>query len=275
MRSPSPLGRPRPSRATWAVETAKLGELVVKVRRGDRAYNKTQWCVANLPRLGARGYPVPETVWHGLLVDDWHVVVQRRLSGQPLRSLKPPLLDAVLALVELQADAGVAADERDFASYQALVLFDDWDHVWRDAERASPAAKELRSRLRCWLQPVWGHRLAASDFANNDLNLSNILSDGETITGVVDWDEFALNSRAIDLTALAFDCERLGADDATELLFTGVISIAGAEGLRCLVSYRALGHLAALVRRRELDAVDAAVAVATRVLDRLEAMVKK
>jgi hypothetical protein len=45
--------------------------------------------------------------------------------------------------------------------------------------------------------------------------------------------------------------------------------------LRCLVSYRALGHLAALVRRRELDAVDAAVAVATRVLDRLEATVKK
>jgi hypothetical protein len=42
-----------------------------------------------------------------------------------------------------------------------------------------------------------------------------------------------------------------------------------------LVSYRALGHLAALVRRRELDAVDAAVAVATRVLDRLEATVKK
>ena len=36
-----------------------------------------------------------------------------------------------------------------------------------------------------------------------------------------------------------------------------------------MVSYRALGHLAALVRRRELDAVDAAVALATRVLDRL------
>src|SRR2546425_6798200 len=124
LRAPSPLGPPRQSRATWAVETSDLGELVVKVRHGNRADEKTQWCAANLPRLGARGYPVPAIVWHGLIEDDWHAIVQRRLPGQPLRSLEPRVLDALLALVELQADAGIAPDERDFAGYQALVLFD-------------------------------------------------------------------------------------------------------------------------------------------------------
>lgn len=117
---------------------------------------------------------------------------------------------------------------------------------------------------------MWGHRLAARDFANNDLNLSNILSEGETITGLIDWDEFGLNSRDIDLTALAFDCERLGDGDAADVLFARVVSIAGTEGLRCLVSYSALGHLAALVRRREFSAVPASVAVAARILGRLE-----
>jgi aminoglycoside phosphotransferase (APT) family kinase protein len=34
---------------------------------------------------------------------------------------------------------------------------------------------------------------------------SNILSDGEKITGVVDWDEFGLGSRALDLVVLALD----------------------------------------------------------------------
>jgi len=121
-----------------------------------------------------------------------------------------------------------------------------------------------------WLEPVWGHRLAATDFANNDLNLSNILSDGETITGVVDWDEFALNSRASDLTALAFDCERLGDSDTADLLFARVVAIAGVEGLRCLLSYRILGHLAALARRSELAAAEASVADSNRALDRLE-----
>ena len=270
IRSPARWGPPRPARATWAIETTSLGQLVVKARRGDRADEKTRWCVANLPRLAERGYPVPEILWHDLIGDDWHVVVQRMLPGKPLRSLKPPLLEALLALLELQRDASIRADERDFAAYEALVLFEGWDHVWRDAERASPAATALCGRLRRWLKPVWGHRLAATDFANNDLNLSNILSDGETITGVVDWDEFGLNSRATDLTALAFDCERLGDSDMADQLFADVGTIAGAEGLRCLVSYRVLAHLAALARRRELGAIDASVAHASRALDRLE-----
>ena len=53
-------------------------------------------------------------------------------------------------------------------------------------------------------------------------------------------------------------------------LFARVVTIAGAEGLRCLVSYRVLAHLAALARRRELAAIDASVAPASRALDRLE-----
>ena len=270
IRSPARLGPPRPARATWAIETTGVGQLVVKARRGDRADEKTRWCVANLPRLTERGYPVPEILWHGLIGDDWHVVVQRMLPGKPLRSLTPPLLEALLALIELQRDASIPADERDFAAYQGLVLFEGWDHVWRDAERASPEAAEVCGRLRRWLKPVWGHRLAATDFANNDLNLSNILSDGETITGVVDWDEFGLNSRATDLTALAFDCERQGDSDTADQLFAHVVTIAGAEGLRCLVSYRVLAHIAALARRRELGVIDASVAHASRALDRLK-----
>jgi hypothetical protein len=134
------LGRRRRARATWAARAAGLGDLVVKARHGDRADKKTNWCADNLPRLAARGYPVPEILWHGFVDGGWHIVVQRRLPGRPLRSLEPPLLDAVLALVELQADADVESTERDFAAYQAYVLFDGWDHVWRDAEAASSAA---------------------------------------------------------------------------------------------------------------------------------------
>ena len=112
IRSPARLGPPRQARATWAIETTSLGQLVVKARRGDRADEKTRWCAANLPRLAERGYPVPEILWHDFIGDDWHVVVQPRLPGKPLRSLKPPLLEALLAVIELQRDAGIAADER-------------------------------------------------------------------------------------------------------------------------------------------------------------------
>ena len=91
--------------------------------------------------LGARGYPVPSIVWLGMLDDDWHVVVQNRLPGHPLwplTSLSGPMLESLLRLVELQADAGVPAGDRDFIGYVADVLFDDWDDVWRGP---APAAQ--------------------------------------------------------------------------------------------------------------------------------------
>lgn len=40
----------------------------------------------------------------------------------------------------------------------------------------------------------------------------------------------------------------------------------GDAGLRCLVAYRILGHLAAVVARAELDEVPAALAEAERML---------
>lgn len=88
------LTPPRVARATWAARTRGAGKVVVKVRHGDRADEKTRWCATMLPLLGARGYPVPEFVWHGALGGGWHVAVQKRLPGRPVGALTGPLLDA-------------------------------------------------------------------------------------------------------------------------------------------------------------------------------------
>jgi hypothetical protein len=269
-----PLTPPRTSRMTWAARAQRAGPIVVKARRGDSAPDKTQWCAKYLPVLGARGYPVPVILWHGMISAQWHVTVQNRLPGRPLTALDGPMLDAALGLVELQADAGFQDEERDFTDYVANVLFDDWDEVWPDAPRASAAAGPLCARVRRWLQPVWGLRLPPADYANNDLNLSNILADGAAITGVVDWDEFNLGSRALDLVALAFDCERGSGHAAADRLLAQAARVAGDDGLRCLVSYRAIASLAHSFRERESygDSLAAAECTAvSAILDRLEA----
>lgn len=102
----------------------------------------------------------------------------------------------------------------------------------------------LCARLRRWLRPVWGLRLPPADYTHNDLNPSNILADGARITGVVDWDEFGLGNRALDLVALAADCERGGGRAAADRLLARAAQVAGGGGLRCLVSYRAIAWLA-------------------------------
>jgi aminoglycoside phosphotransferase (APT) family kinase protein len=269
-----PLTPPRTSRMTWAARAQETGPIVAKIRHGDDAEKKTQWCAAHLPALGARGYPVPAILWHGMTGGQWHVTVQSRLPGRPLNALDGPILETALCLVELQADAGVTAGDRDFTGYVTNVLFDDWDDEWADAPRASAAAGLLCARLRRWLQPVWGLRLPPADYANNDLNLSNILTDGARITGVVDWDEFALGSRALDLIALAFDCERGGDHTAADRLLARATQVAGEDGLRCLVSYRTIAGLAHFSRERQAygnSLGDAECAAVSAILDRLQA----
>jgi len=269
-----PLTPPRTSRMTWAARAQSIGAIVVKARCGDRANEKTQWCASHLPALGARGYPVPTILWHGMVSAQCHVTVQNRLPGRPLNALDGPMLDAALRLVELQAGAGIAAEDRDFTSYVANVLFDDWDDDWADAPQASAAGGLLCARLRRWLQPVWGLQLPPADYANNDLNLSNILTDGARITGVVDWDEFGMGSRALDLVVLAFDCERGGDHAAADRLLARAAQVAGGDGLRCLVSYRAIASLAHYAREREAygDSLgDAECTAISAILDRLQA----
>lgn len=259
------------SRITWALSLPKLGDLVVKIRQGDRVAEKAQWCALNLPLLAARGVPVPSVIWHGPLDEEWHVIVQRHLPGRSLESLTWPLLKQIVELVELQADAVPlpTSEDRDFAGYVAHVLFDDWDEVWGNATSAGAAAEALCTRLRHWLAPIWGLRLPARDFTHNDLNLSNIVSDGQHITGVVDWDEFGLGSRAIDLVVLGFDCTRDGRVEMTDHLLARAAKVAGDDGLRCLVSYRAIATLAEDTRAC-LDA-HRDVTTTEHILDRLHA----
>jgi Ser/Thr protein kinase RdoA (MazF antagonist) len=257
------------SRMTWGARAERAGPLVVKIRHGDRAYEKTAWSAARLPLLAARGYPVPSIIWHGMARGQWHVTVQNRLPGTRLTALDGRLLEEVLHLVEKQAGAGIPAGDRDFTGYIANVLFDDWDEVWADAARAGGAAGPLCARIRDWLRPVWGLRLPPADYAHNDLNLSNILTDGEKITGVVDWDEFGLGSRALDLVVLALDCEQLGARTAAGRLLARAASAAGSAGLRCLIGYRALAGLAE--DTREGYPPQAGISVVSAILDRLQA----
>jgi hypothetical protein len=270
-----PLTPARPA-MTWTAHAGRTGPIVAKVRGrdGGRADEKTRWCAARLPALGARGYPVPAILWHGVVNAEWYLIVQNRLPGRPLSALDGPLLDAALRLVESQADAGIPAEDRDFTGYVANVLFDDWDEVWTDAGRACAAAGPLCERVRRWLEPAWGLRLPPTDYAHNDLNLSNVLTDGARITGVVDWDEFGLGSRALDLVALAVDCERGGGHAAADRLLTQAARVAGGDGLRCLVGYRAIATLAHTGRQRQAygdSLADAECAAISAILDRLQA----
>ena len=254
LRRLSRLGKPRPTRCTWLAE-GEPGIVIVKARDNPHAAERAHWTANALAVLHARGYPVPSLLWHGRIHDRWLVSVMERLPGEPLNVLHTRSLDELLALADLQADADLASGGWDVSWWIAMVIFDGWEG-W--TKRAADVAPQTMSRLSRFLEPAFGHRLPATDFVHGDLNITNVLARDGRITGVVDWDDVGLGSRAFDLTSVLFDWQRLKLALESSVEPTGragllrrILELVGDHGLRCTVAYGAIARLALTAQRGE------------------------
>jgi aminoglycoside phosphotransferase (APT) family kinase protein len=247
------LGRSHDLRRTWLAE-GEPGLVVVKANANPFVGERMTWAPMALAALRARGYPVPTILWQGVAEERWSLVVLEHLPGAPLRTLDDSALDAVLALVELQADLTVGPGGWNTPEWIELVLFEGWAGWWDTARAAAPRTSR---RLQAFLQPAHGLRLPNNDLVHGDLNLSNILTSEGRITGVVDWDAIGHGSRATDLAGPLFDWHRIrraggNVTAAGHLrIVRRVVEIAGDEGLRCAITYAAIARLALTAERRD------------------------
>jgi hypothetical protein len=266
------LGQPRTDRATWLAD-GEPGMVVVKALANPFAPARAAWVAQALAMLSGRGYPVPRLLWSGTLAQRWWLIVQAQLPGEPLRTLDHARLDELLELVELQADPGLGPGGWDISWWIGVVLFDGWEHWWEDAEAAAPATCQ---RLRAFLEPASGHRLPVTDLVHGNLNLSNVLTRNGTITGVVDWDDMGVGTRATDLAGLLFDWCRLRlagqpglAADGARRLVGRIVELTGEPGLRCTVTYGAVARLGLSAQRGDQAALTVWRRVTDGVLDGL------
>jgi len=224
------------------------------------------------PRLApGRGYPAPEILWCGDVDESWFALVETWLPGTPLETLDAPTLDALLALTDLQSGADRPVGGWDVSWWIRAVVFEGWEGWWQGATEAAPDAT---SRLRSFLAPAWGHRLPVSDVVHHDFGVENILGGVGGVSGVVDWDHAGYGSRALDLTSLLFDWQRLrlagesgSVAEGGERLVRRIVEIAGEPGLRCTVTYAAIARLALSAQRGERDQLETWCRVTDAVID--------
>jgi hypothetical protein len=240
------LSRPRTDRYTWLAQ-GEPGQVVVKAVPKPFAAERAEWAAAKLPLLARSGYPVAEPVWNGPLDDEWFVVVQSRLPGEPLDNLGPAVLEQLLGFIELQAGSPAAEGGWDISWWVSVVLFEGWEGWWRTTWRVAP---QEAGRLRVLLEPAWGYRLPTDDVVHHDLSVDNVLAVDGTISGVVDWDDGGKGSRAIDLAGLLFEWHHIvasGGEAATgggAVIARRLFEVAGEDGLRCAVAYAGVDRIA-------------------------------
>jgi Phosphotransferase enzyme family len=237
---------------------------------------RLELATAVVDRLRERGAPVPRHLAWGYEdgIGTWYL--QERVGGEPAQQLAPALLTQVQELIGLMADVSPAADASWSWSADVVRALSPGSDEMSVLDRAGPAIAALAATARDHLEAARG--LPAADAVHGDLLTTQLMVDhhGELVA-VIDWDEAAYGSRAIDLALLFQNVEVQG--DRTSMrpdpeviraLAERGFVIAG-DGFTAAVFYHLVKMLAFVVAHNP-KSVDWRLDIAKRVLANLDAI---
>jgi hypothetical protein len=234
-------------RAFWI--TGRDGAVrLLKLLPGSGVAGLGYWheLAAILRRLRQRGYPAPLIERIGLLgrCPFW---IQERLAGTvldggaaaPDAALIARLLPELLRLNDAQAGLGTGPPLA-WRELVAATLATGGDGYCLHATLAGrPDTAELLEVIRRIGADCAAAIPAGRDFLHFDFNLANLLSDGTTITGVIDIDPPVLaGDRAFDLATLLFYLYDV--DEARGLLRERLFGLTDPDAARAYLAHMAL-----------------------------------
>jgi Ser/Thr protein kinase RdoA (MazF antagonist) len=154
--------------------------------------------------LRRRQIPVPAIMAHGHISTGGYAWMLPRLPGSPARVLSSSLLDQLVDLLDRFADAPTGPHRSDIGWWVSAVIHDDVAGYWAATAALGPRAVALCGRLRTWVAEV-PPPPPRHDFVHIDLNLGNVLVDGDQISGIIDIENFGVGDRTVDTARLAFE----------------------------------------------------------------------
>jgi Phosphotransferase enzyme family len=149
------------------------------------------------------GYPAPRYVLWG---DGYHV--QEELPGVPVGGWgapAPPVLARLIELNELQADRAVDDDTGwpDSIVESVTIGYSEYAIVGT-LERHSDESRELLGLCRRAAERHAGGVRRSRDIVHWDYTPANVLVEGESVTGVIDWGGTRSGDRLFDLATLVY-----------------------------------------------------------------------
>jgi hypothetical protein len=189
---------------------------------------------ATVDALRPLGYPVPRYVAWG---DGYHV--QEELPGEPAGdwgAASPAVTARLLELNDLQRGCAID-DDRSWPADVAesvLVGFSDYAVVGT-LERHSDATRELLRLCRRAVERHAARLDKRDDIVHWDFTLTNVLVEGDTVTGVIDWGGTRSGDRMFDLATLVYYGRGY-----TENLRARVVEEIGEEGLSVYLAHMAV-----------------------------------
>jgi Ser/Thr protein kinase RdoA (MazF antagonist) len=166
--------------------------------------------------LHALGYPAPATELTAQ-IGSAVVMVQELLPGAKIDHLDANLLDRVIEVHRIQADA--LAGRADVPAYNLYLRDDGPGYCLHEPLRQFSRRTAALERRICRIGGEHSEHLPGNDAVHGDFHPGNILAADGGVTGVVDWDGAARGDHRFDLVVLRFGIHPEQADrDVVERL---------------------------------------------------------
>ncbi len=262
----APGGR---SQGAWFATAANGLPVVLKWFPDETMAERYAALLPGLDDLRARGVPVPEYL-HVSIFDGGTLSAQRFLPGRPQDNPSPAVIESMVECIA--AKAGIkgpqpAVDQRTWGAFVVRTLTigqDGWamHEALRTGGRRTAAISDRVEAVGADADPSW---FPNDGLVHHDPHTDNILIDGGTLSGIIDWEEACAGDHRYDLVAFAFDLD--GHNQPT----WGLVDSAGFEPrvLRAYVALLVLKCTASAILHHPED-VARQLNRAKRVFDRYE-----
>lgn len=178
---------------------------VLKWRPGTESLDQLRFARTATTQLRRRHYPAPAYHAIGTALGGVYSL-QTVLPGQPMLQLQPSFLSSLLALHDRQRGQAPATSPQVWPEevLRTVLIGGDGYCLHQSLREHSVATRDLLQTLQALVTTYRSAIPARRDLVHFDFQPANLLVEGTTITGVVDWEGVRVGDAAFDLATLLF-----------------------------------------------------------------------
>jgi hypothetical protein len=235
---------------------------VLKLSRNPMWINQVQRAKSATDKLRTLNFPAPTYTIIGS-TDRGTYSVQSELpgaTGQPTVEG----IESLLGLIELQKGQAISeVSGQDWVWYIMDVVFRGESGHVRAMMQFGPATSSLVSEVEGLVEGLQGKMLPKTDLVHGDMGISQVLFQGQTVSGVVDWDQAGYGDRTYDLAALWYSV--LDFPESAEAVMKRMLEVSDLDSVKIYSAYKMLSMVAWHINKVG-GQVDNAVAQARKAL---------
>lgn len=225
---------------------------VLKISRNPRWADQVRRGQAATNHLRGLGYPVPEYKLVDSTDSGSYWLETLMPGGGAYGNPTSAQVSDVIRLIELQKGQMISdVQGQDWGWYISEVVFRGEAGNVRALMRFSPETSAIAAAAEGLVMGLQGKMLPKTDLVHGDMNITQVLFDGDRVSGVLDWDQAGYGDRTIDLVGLWYSI--IGATAERDMVMQHMLEVSDKDAIKIYAVYKILAQLAWQVNKVGAD----------------------